>query len=109
MQLSFITRIQQIDHLIRIKGTGTPDALAFRLGISRRCLYDYINVMKEMGAPIKYDNFRMSYYYSEEGIFKIDFSFCKSQVAKNVRNVAGYSSLILLVQTLFSDTVLILS
>lgn len=93
MSLDFIARIQlirQIDHLISIKGTGTPDELAARLNISRRCVYNYINTMKEMGAPIVYDHFRSSYYYAEEGKFKVDFSFYKHKVVKNIRNAATY-------------------
>jgi predicted DNA-binding transcriptional regulator YafY len=98
MQSDFISRIQQIDHLIKIKGTGTPDAFAARLGISRRSLYDYLNKMKDGGAPIKYDYFRSSFYYEEEGSFRIDFSFCKSQVSNHIKSVAGYSSFIFLTQ-----------
>jgi predicted DNA-binding transcriptional regulator YafY len=79
-----------------MKGTGTPDEFSARLGISRRCLYDYINRMKEGGAPIKYDHYRSTFYYAEEGNFKIDFSFYRDQISTNMRSVAGYSSLIFL-------------
>lgn len=88
MQLEFISRIRQIDHLINIKGTGTPDELAFRLGISRRSVYDYINTMKEMGAPIRYDHYRCSYYYTEEGHFRIDFELSKEEVTGSLKRVA---------------------
>jgi predicted DNA-binding transcriptional regulator YafY len=67
--------MQRIDYLIRIKGTGTPSQLAYRLGMSKRSLFDYLNLMKEFGAPIKFCSSRKSYYYDEEGIFSISFSF----------------------------------
>lgn len=68
-----IRRLQKLDYLIQIKGTGTPAQLAERLGISERSIYTYINQMKDLGAPIKFDNYRQSYYYDEEGSFIISF------------------------------------
>jgi biotin operon repressor len=67
-------RIERIDHLIKIKATGTPDQLAYKLGMSRRSVFDYINLMKLNGAPIKFCHFRQTYYYEEQGSFKIKFS-----------------------------------
>jgi predicted DNA-binding transcriptional regulator YafY len=72
-----LNRLERIDSLIRIKGTGTPIQLANRIGVSERCLYKYLNLMKEFGAPIKFCNSRQSYYYDEEGHFKITFRFKK--------------------------------
>lgn len=70
-------RLERIDHLIQIKGTGSPIQLANRIGVSERCLYKYLNIMKEFGAPIKFCNARQSYYYDEVGHFKISFYFKK--------------------------------
>lgn len=79
-------RIRRIDTLIQKRGTGTPVQLADKLGISERCLYKYLNLMKEFGAPIKFSNARQSYYYDEEGYFKISFHFKKMNYeAQNVR------------------------
>ena len=66
MTIDILYRLEHIDNLIRIKGTGTPDQLAHRLGMSRRSLFDYLNLMK---APIKYCSHRQSYYYETEGRF----------------------------------------
>lgn len=63
----------RIDHLIRIKGTGTPSELAGKIGISERSTYEYIRLMKEFGAPVLYSRQRKSYYYREEGRFMISF------------------------------------
>lgn len=73
-----LRRIKFIDQLIRIKGTGTAERLAERLGISRATVYVYLNLMKENGAPIKFCKFRQTYYYDEEGSFAIRF-FRKSE------------------------------
>lgn len=70
--------LKRIDYFIQKKGTGTPQQLAARLGVTERCLYKYLNVMKECGAPIKFSNSRQSYYYDEDGHFNISFRFKKS-------------------------------
>lgn len=72
-----LQRLKRIDSLIQKRGTGTPIQLADRLGVSERCLYKYLNLMKEFGAPIKFCNARQSYYYDEDGHFKISFHFKK--------------------------------
>jgi Mn-dependent DtxR family transcriptional regulator len=79
-------RIERIDQLIRIKGTGTADQLAEKLGISRRSVFNLLNEMKEKGAPIKYDQYRGSYYYDEEGYFKIAIYFKRKDHLEPVKN-----------------------
>ena len=73
MQKEIFQRLSRIDHLIRIKGTGTPSELAGKIGISERSTYEYIRLMKEFGAPGLYSRQRKSYYYKEEGRFLISF------------------------------------
>ena len=66
-------RIKHIDRLIHLKATGTPAILSRKLHISERTLYDYIHLMKEMGAPIYYSRARETYYYKFEGGFVFKF------------------------------------
>lgn len=73
MQKEIFQRLVRIDQLIRIKATGTPVELADKLGISERSVYEYLNLMKDLGAPIKFSSYRQSYYYDEEGFFNISF------------------------------------
>ena len=73
MQRDIFDRLTRIDYLIRIKGTGTPAQLAERLNVSERTIYDYISFMKSLGCPIKFDSYRESYFYEEEGSFIIAF------------------------------------
>jgi hypothetical protein len=68
-----IRRIEKIDHLIRIKGTGNAAKLAERLGVSRASVYEYIDFMRQKGAPIKYSQSRQTFYYDEEGYFATCF------------------------------------
>ena len=73
MRKNILERLERIDRLIRIKGTGTPAELAARLKMSERNIYQYLNLMRDLGAPIKFDPSRETYYYSEEGQFIICF------------------------------------
>jgi len=79
--LKKIETLERLDQLIRLRATGTPDDLARRLGVSRRSLYDILNVMKEMNAPIEYCTSRKSYFYSTECKFEVGF--------KNKRSIVG--------------------
>lgn len=74
MPKRYFERLQTIDHLIRIKGTGTPAALAKRMRISERTLFEFLKMMRELGAPIEYDRYKESYFYSEKGGFNVRFS-----------------------------------
>jgi len=90
MPKRYFERLQTIDYLIRIKGTGKPAQLAKRLRISERTLYEFLKMMKDLGAPIEYDRYKESYYYSEKGGFNIRF----------VKNLAATSTLLF---SLFMD------
>jgi hypothetical protein len=73
MLLDYFNRLESLDYLIRTKSTGSPSALARRLGISERTLYDYLDAMKALGAPIGYSKRNQSYYYKEKGEFCLKF------------------------------------
>jgi predicted DNA-binding transcriptional regulator YafY len=70
---SLLHRLIRLDYLIHLKATGKPADCAHRIGISERSLYDYLKLLKEMGAPIKFSRNRGTYYYNEEGRFRISF------------------------------------
>jgi predicted DNA-binding transcriptional regulator YafY len=73
MPRKFIQRFKRIDELIHSKSSGTPAQLAEKLDISESTLYEFIAVMKELGAPIQYDKFTQRYFYSNNGHFTISF------------------------------------
>lgn len=66
-------KLRRLDELIRTKGTGAPKQLARRLGISERSLFEYISLMKELGAPIRYSRSTQSYWYEGDGRFFVGF------------------------------------
>jgi predicted DNA-binding transcriptional regulator YafY len=73
MSKSIIDRLERLDYLIRIKATGTPTELSRKLNLSERCTYNYIDLLKQLGAPISYCRKRNSYYYEEHGRFHFNF------------------------------------
>jgi predicted DNA-binding transcriptional regulator YafY len=70
---SLLQRLIRLDHLIQYKSTGTPSDCALKIGISERSLYDYLKILKDMGAPIRFSRGRRTYYYTEGGHFHVSF------------------------------------
>jgi hypothetical protein len=73
MSQQYLSRIQTIDYLIRIKATGSPRQFARKLSISQSTLFKYLGDMKALGAPIVFSYDRSTYLYEREGFF--DFKF----------------------------------
>ncbi len=69
----YLNLLLQLDQFIRTKGTGSPPEFARKMGISERSLYEYLKVLKELGAPIKFSRQDHSYYYEIDGQFHISF------------------------------------
>lgn len=57
--------LRRLHDLIQRKATGSTNELADKLKISRASLYRKIEILKEFGAPIKYDHHRSCYYYED--------------------------------------------
>jgi len=70
---SLLHRLIRLDHLITHKSTGKPADCAQKVGISERSLYDYLRILKDMGAPVRFSRGRCTYYYAEGGHFHISF------------------------------------
>lgn len=70
---SLLHRLIRLDHLINHKSTGTPADCAQKIGVSERSLYEYLKILKDMGAPVKFSRGRRTYYYTEGGHFHISF------------------------------------
>jgi hypothetical protein len=69
----YLNLLLKLDLSIRQKGTGVPREFARKMGISERSLYEYLKVLKDLGAPIKWSRLDQSYYYAVEGKFYISF------------------------------------
>ena len=71
--LQKIQVIERVDGLIKLKSTGTADDLSRRLCVSRRSVYNILELMRNMGAPIEYCQIRRTYYYSHQCDFVLGF------------------------------------
>lgn len=73
MNAKYIERLDHINYLIKSKSTGSPRELSQKVGLSESKLYEYILLMKNLGAPIRYSKLRRSYYYEFNGEFNFKF------------------------------------
>lgn len=71
--IKYINRLKYLDYLVRTRSTGKPEILANKMGVSVRSTYDYINDLKELGAPVRWSVHEESYVYYEEGKLEICF------------------------------------
>ncbi|GAA4335476.1 hypothetical protein GCM10023149_43510 [Mucilaginibacter gynuensis] len=69
----YFDRLEYLSFLIQRKSTGTPEKLAVKLSISERTVYDYVEILRSLGAEIKYNKVKGTYYYVQAGHF--DFKF----------------------------------
>ena len=88
-----IRLIERTDGLVRRRATGSPNQLAERLGISVRSVYNLIEQMKEMGAPIQYCRNTSTYCYEYPVHFEVGFQNINQNTVLN-KIVGGSSKLI---------------
>jgi predicted DNA-binding transcriptional regulator YafY len=69
----YLNLLLRLDQFIQRKGTGSPPEFAQKMGVSERSLYEYLRVLKELGAPIRFSRQERSYYYEKGGQFQISF------------------------------------
>ncbi len=69
-----IERLQLVNRLIVQGKTGTPEELGDRLGLSKRQVFNIIEMLRDIGAPVSYNKIRKTYHYEEPCRLKIDFS-----------------------------------
>ena len=75
--LKYIDRINKIHSLINSEKTGTPEAFAKKLYLSRRQMYNELEFFKAINAKIKYCKQKETFYYES----KFEFSFSYALVA----------------------------
>jgi len=70
---NYLHRVEKIDRLIQRRSTGSPSELAVVIGISESMLYNYLQFMRQSGAPIEYSKRRKTYFYRHKGAFSFGF------------------------------------
>lgn len=71
--LEKLNSIKRLHELIRLKATGNPKSLANKLGVSRRAIFNIIDILKQMGAPVAYCTYKQSYYYKFDCELKLGY------------------------------------
>lgn len=69
-----LERLQQLHQRIEEENTGTPKELAKFMNISERLLYNLIEELKEINAPVCYNRSSKTYYYDNDFELKISIS-----------------------------------
>lgn len=83
-----LQRLQRIHDLIKVERTGTPDEFAETVHISRRQLYEYIQIIKDLGVDIKYSKSRTTFYMCNGHELKITFGI-KLVTKSEATNING--------------------
>lgn len=65
--------LRRMDQMIILRSTGSPEDFASRLGVSERTMYNYLSLLKELGAPIRYSSRKESYVYVEDGRIRLEY------------------------------------
>jgi predicted DNA-binding transcriptional regulator YafY len=73
MNFTKLKTLVYLHELIDKKATDNPKQLAKKLGVCERIVYNYIEILKDMGAPILYCFATESYCY--EHLWQLDKSY----------------------------------
>ena len=68
--IKYIDRLERIHDLISRCATGNSHEFASKVGVSRAVLMQHLKEIKSLGAEVKYNKLRGSYYYLTE--FKVE-------------------------------------
>jgi biotin operon repressor len=59
-------RLHRLVDLIRRKATGCPKELAQRLDVSERTVFNLLDCLRDLGAPVQYDEHKRTYLFPED-------------------------------------------
>jgi predicted DNA-binding transcriptional regulator YafY len=62
--LDYLNRIKNLHTLLQNRFKGTAAELAKKIGVERRTLFNYMEILRNSGAEIHYDKVTGTYYYS---------------------------------------------
>lgn len=79
--LKNLERLQQLHQRIIQENTGTPKELANFMNISERSLYNLIEQLKDLTAPICYNRMSNTYFYN--GDFELQISISVTALSNN--------------------------
>lgn len=71
--LKNVQRYKQLHSLIKRGATGNAKELAYKMGITERQVYNYIQELRDLDIPIQYDTVHSTYYYEKPVHFEFFF------------------------------------
>lgn len=71
----YLDRIDRMNFLILHRATGSPDKFSRKLKISKRQLFNDMDVLKLKGAEIKYNRTLGTYYYENDFNLEISIKY----------------------------------
>lgn len=83
-----LNRLNHLNQLIRQKRTGNADALAEKLSISRRQVYNCLEELKDLGLEVAYSRCKQSYVYRKPYQIKVTVEI-KELTKDEIRNIGG--------------------
>ncbi len=86
--IRYFRKIEFLDSLIRRKATGNQKEFAKKARMSRSTLNEYLNEMKQLNFPIKFDRTINSYYYEDDGTLVKSF-FEKKITTEEMQHYKG--------------------
>ena len=61
-----LKKLDYLERLIGLEHTGTAKELAARLDISRRTLFNYLELLRERGRTINFCRIRKTYFFQNK-------------------------------------------
>lgn len=71
----YLDRIDRMNFLIFLRATESPDEFSRKLKISKRQLFNDMDVLKLKGAEIKYNRTLGTYYYENDFNLEISIKY----------------------------------
>lgn len=85
-------RINRIHQLISAERTGSPTTFAKKIGLSRSQLYNMLDFIKDLDAPVRYCKKRESFYYESSFELILNYSL-KTITCDELKEICGGYSL----------------
>lgn len=81
-------RINTIHQLISTERTGSPTNFAKKIGLSRSQLYNMLDFIKDLDAPVRYCKKRESFYYESSFELILNYSL-KTITCDELKEIRG--------------------
>ena len=82
-------RIDHFDYLVQHKMTGNPQQCAKKLRISKSHFYTFLEELKALGVPVRYNRKQKHYEYFPKGKIRVGFTAYESLNKTEMEKIKG--------------------